>query len=466
MRDVNNTRPKIGILHSIVGFHDGVSIVIEQLAYSLQTYLDIPKKDIYFLTGDNHRHENSTVMTHESFSTDYYLNRLFAHNFSSGFTEEIIDEFETAIEHGVDVIEHFVNKNNIDIIISHNTCFPDNFILSLSLSRYNKRHKNTAPVHIIWWHDSHLERVHYTHPCQRAKEYINEGLPGPHVDHIVFINSLQWPIACEYFKEIGGESLASHLNKHHSVIYNTTDAIEHDRDTGFRVQEFFKEYEVEKTLLEKESSVKKTIFCLQHTRIVDRKRIDIALRFCYELLRYAHHHLKEYKTVYFFISGVDTFKTGKQKLVDLNRELQREYNTTNVILEFANSSSDIEFKEIPSIFSYINGIATYFSEVEGFGNNLLEVLAGGLVPITYTYPVYNADIKQFHFEIIPTDSFEITNSLIESTFDLIEDKAKREVLINKNISIIEKEFSHRMIASKMKAIFQSLNKIEIVKEEK
>ena len=59
-------------------------------------------------------------------------------------------------------------------------------------------------------------------------------------------------------------------------------------------------------------------------------------------------------------------------------KLKEEYKTKNLFLIFAEdyyNKTNITFEEYPKIFAKLRGFSTYFSEVEGFGNNLLEVLA-------------------------------------------------------------------------------------------
>ena len=101
-----------------------------------------------------------------------------------------------------------------------------------------------------------------------------------------------------------------------------------------------------------------------------------------------------YKSIYFLVSGQDPDHMRKG-LIKLHKELRKEYGIDKLFLVFAEDYSDkthLTFEEYPKIFAKLGAISTYFSDVEGFGNNLLEVLASGLIPAIYTYPVYKKDI--------------------------------------------------------------------------
>jgi hypothetical protein len=104
----------------------------------------------------------------------------------------------------------------------------------------------------------------------------------------------------------------------------------------------------------------------------------------------------------------------------------------------------------PRIFAKLSGFSTYFSEIEGFGNNLLEVLASGLIPVVYTYPVFKKDIAKFKFKCIALDEFKIDKKSIDQTIDIIKNNRKRKIWVNRNLEILRKNFKHQIIARKLK----------------
>ncbi|MFT4326679.1 MAG: hypothetical protein ACMXYK_04210, partial [Candidatus Woesearchaeota archaeon] len=163
---------------------------------------------------------------------------------------------------------------------------------------------------------------------------------------------------------------------------------------------------------------------------------------------------KIYKAVYFFVSGHTGYKSEKTRkdLINLYRKYCREYGAEKVFLIFSdkeNSNTDIVFEEYPRIFAKLNGISTYFSEIEGFGNNLLEVMASGLIPIVYTYPVFLKDIAKFNFKVIALNEFKIDKESIAQTVDVVKNQRKRKIWVNRNLTILKKNFQHKVIQRKL-----------------
>jgi mannosylglucosylglycerate synthase len=458
-RDI--TKLNYGMIHSVFGYPDGVSIVMKQIDGVLIQDLKIPRKNIFYLVGKS-KIKSRNISEKEPIWEGYKINQKMLEDYQVGYGGEENEKIEEGILFAKKSIKEFVKKNKIDVLIVHNSSHPINFISSIALSRYYRdeiKKGNKTPKYILWWHDSHLERDFYLNPPKDVGEYLLEGVPGKYVDYILFINSLQFKEAKKYFKRIDKKNPGFYekVKMNHDLVYNTTETfINKFRDlqgTRFNeiVEKFLKEFKIGEVLKKQRLSLKDTLFCLQHTRIVSRKRIDFALRYCYELL----DQLKKkdlYKGMYFLVSGHTADKT-KKKLLKLNRELKKEYNTKKLFLVFAEDhyeKTNIHFEEYPKIFAKLGGISTYFSEIEGFGNNLLEVLSSGLIPIVYTYPVFKKDISKYKFKIIALDNFEINQEKIDETIDVLKSKKKRKEWVDQNIRILKKHFPHKTIAVKIR----------------
>ena len=161
-----------------------------------------------------------------------------------------------------------------------------------------------------------------------------------------------------------------------------------------------------------------------------------------------------YKGFVFFISGHhgDEFSDYKKELLKLNNQLSKKYNTKRFLLVFAENHkrAKVSFEEIPVVIRKLGGISTYFSEIEGFGNNLLETLAAGLIPAVYTYPVFISDIAKYKFKIVCLDKFEVTPESIKQMIrDIKRDRMKKQ-WADKNLEILRKKFSNEIIAPKFK----------------
>jgi mannosylglucosylglycerate synthase len=464
---------RYGIIHSQVGFSDGVSVVINQIESVMANNLEIPKSNIYYLVGKSKK-SSPYITRNKHFWHKSRTNKIVNKNFCNGFGGELNEEIENSIREAKETLKKFIEDKKIDVIIAHNTAHPVNFIYSLAISRYYrdmKKKGEKTPKYILWWHYSHLERERYQNPSGDVSNYLLEGLPGKYVDYIIFINKLQFKIAQKYFKSLDSKNnnLSEIISNNRTVIYNTASTPVNsirklkNRKNAVMKKRLLKDFKIEKTLKEKKLKLKDTLFILQHTRIIERKKIDFALEYSYELLSQLKKR-KIKKGAIFFVSGKSGDERGnyKRKLILLNKKLAKKYNTNKFVLIFKEDyESEISFEEIPVLFSSFGGISMYFSKIEGFGNNLLEVMAGGLIPIIYTYPVYVSDIAKYKFNVINLKEFKISQNPINQTIDIICRTRKRIKLANENIEILKRNFSHETIAPKLKeAILKKSPKIK------
>lgn len=450
-----------GMIHTLFGYSDGVSIVMQQIEDVMHKELKVPLGNIHYLVGKSknklNRIHQRKILWHK-----YPVNQLMLKLFQKGYGGWYSEVIELAIRAAQKEIQDFIEKNKIDVIIAHNSSHPENFISSIALSRYYRYAEKLGlrtPKYLVWWHDSHLERPKFEHPAPDVKRYLLEGVPGMYVEYILFINTLQFTQSQKYFKDLDkikkGYYEEMHLN--HDVIYNTTDTfiesfsdLRSEKDTE-RVEQFIEDFKIRETLKESNQTLKDALFCLQHTRIVQRKRIDFALKYCFELLKKAKEN-KSFKSLYFFVSGhKHSTDTTKNKLKRLHKKLSEEYKTTDLFLIFAedNKKTKIKFEEYPRLFAKLGGFSTYFSEIEGFGNNLLEVLASGLIPVVYTYPVFVKDIAKYKFKVIAMSEFEIEDKYLNENIEILTNQHKRKIWVNRNLEILENCFKHKVISRKL-----------------
>lgn len=457
--------PKLnyGIIHSQSGFADGVSIVMKQVENVMVSDVEIPRSNIFYLVGKAKKASpyirQCNIIWHKN-RTNTLLNK----HFQKGFGGELSEKVEDAIKGAKEVIKKFVQDKKIDVIIAHNTSHPVNFVLSVALSRYYRdeiKNGRKTPKYILWWHDSHLERERYSKPSPDIWNYLLEGVPGRYVEYVIFINSLQFEGAQRYIKDVDkvNRGYYENLLHNHTVIYNTASTVinsvedlENERFNE-RTDMFLRDFKINELLKKNRLKLGDVQFCLQHTRIVPRKRIDFALEYAYELFS-ALKKNKLKKGMVFFVSGYHGDEGGnyKKKLTRLNKKLSEKYKTSKFFLIFAEDSrnAEITFEEVPLIIRKLKGISTYFSEIEGFGNNLLEVFAAGLVPAVYTYPVFLKDLAKYKFKVVSLDRFEITGESIDDMVKVIESDRIKTIWANKNLEILRKKFSHEIIAPKLK----------------
>lgn len=466
--EVNNkkvSKLKYGVIHSQVGFSDGVSIVMKQVERVLTENLDISKEDIVYFVGKSNV-KNKRITENEILWDGHKVNRMMLRHFESGYGGGLSEKIELAIWNAREIIEEWIFRNKIDILIVHNSSHPVNFISSIALSRFYRdsirKHRKT-PKYILWWHDSHLEREHFGNPATDVEKYLLEGVPGRFVEHVIFINNLQFTKAQKYLLKINKRypGFYDRILSNYNVVYNTADtSIDSFKDiesleNNVRLKRFIRDFGIKKFLKRHKLELKDTLFCLQHTRTVERKRIDFALKYCYELL--LKDRKESFKVIYFLVSGQSFGDGSRKKLERLNRKLEREYGL-KLFLVFAEDyylKTKLSFDEYPIVFAKLGGFSTYFSEVEGFGNNLLEVLASGLIPVVYRYPVFKKDIEKYNFKLLMLDDFEIKESDLKETLNVVRNNRKRKKMIDKNLKILKKHFSHDILAMNLRQVIGS-----------
>lgn len=450
------------MVHSTYGDCEGVSIVMKQIEDSLVESGKVKRKNIFYLTGNYAGKKSGRVFVEKSFWFNYDLNLLVhKEKYEKGLSSDEIVFLERAIAKGVRSIRSFVDNNAIEVLISHNSCYPTNFVMAMSLSRYfdeEKKMGRRIPKHIVWWHDSHLERKAFLNPAKNIKKYLIEGVPGKNVDHICFINSTQYKAARKYFVEVDKiyPGVLKKMEKNHSVVYNTTELFIDDffdlqkRFVKKKVKRFLKDFSVVDFLKSRKVDFSKTLFCLQGTRIVRRKRIDFALEYLYSLLS----KLKKeglYDAMYFMVSGHNA-DFSRKELECLNEELSKKYKETNFFLIFAEDyyeKTRLTFFDYPLVFAGLDGISTYFSEVEGFGNNLLEVMASGLPVVVYEYPIFKSDIKKFGFDLVRLEEYVLSRKSFDLVVDVLKDPFKREEIVNHNLKVLKENLGHDLICRKI-----------------
>jgi mannosylglucosylglycerate synthase len=451
-------RLNYGIIHSQSGFSDGVSIVMGQIEEVLLNNLKIPKKNINYLVGNSSG--NSSNVTEKKILWDQNkVNREMVVSYERGLGGAKSERVEKAIAEAKETIEQWIKKNKIDVLIVHNSSIPINFLYSIALSRYYRdsiRKRKKTPKYVLWWHDSHLERKFYLNPSRDIRNYLLEGVPGRFVEYIVFINKLQFSNAQKYFEKINQRypGFYDHISLNSDVAYNTSERFiksfgDLDKDDG-KPKQLIEDFNIKTLLKNSKLKLKDTLFCLQHTRMINRKRIDFALKYCYELLSCSQN--KRYKAVYFLVSGQSNGDSSRRKLENYSKKLAKQYPDKKVFLVFAEdycSKTNLLFEEYPKIFAQLGGFSTYFSDVEGFGNNLLEVLASGLIPVIYKYPVFKTDIEHYGFKLLALDEYKIDEENLVETLKIIRSKNIKKKMVETNLKILKKHFPHKVMAVKL-----------------
>jgi hypothetical protein len=142
---------------------------------------------------------------------------------------------------------------------------------------------------------------------------------------------------------------------------------------------------------------------------------------------------------------------------DLDVEIVWGENRIRSKREFVNGVKYYSFEEIPGIIAYFGGMGTYFSDVEGFGNNLLELISLGVPPVVREYPVYLTDIAIYGFEIPSTPDGTMTPDLIDGAYKILNNTDHRKAVVKKNVELLANNLGHIKISENLNKLWETLN---------
>ena len=472
---------RIGIIHSLIGKNDGVSIVIDQTVKAMSKNLKINIGNFFFLAA--HSSPRFNAQTDEVFWHKSDVHKEILLNFNNENVEGLDELIHENAVYAKDVIKKWVDDNYIDLIIAHNTSHPYNFITAVGLGYYFEELKAEGiiwPKLMVWWHDSYFERTIFSNPNTVIQKYL-KYLPGAYVNSIAFINKQQVELGKKVFRKYNKViDIDRFFENRTTVVPNTSDIPwqwEHLSPEGEMPvappqdnynNSFFKDIGLEQQAESKGFTMEDTVILLQHTRIVPRKKIELAIDLAFELEKKFKKNNKQ-KCVALVVSG----HSGDEQNAYLNNlyvhytEKCKADPGSNVLLIFGEhhvlSHRDIivdtkfyKFAEIPSVIAAHGGIGTYFSDVEGFGNNLLEMISLGLPAVINKYEIYKEEIEKLGFILPAIDNTAITEELVDQSYRLLTDMEYRNKVVLHNLKILKENFDHEIIARKLKPIIISM----------
>lgn len=463
-----------GIIHSLIGKNDGVSIVIDQTVNAMVENLGIGLGNIFFIAA--HSSPRFNAQTHDVFWHKNEVHKAILSHFNNQAYDESLDQIihENAII-ARDIIADFVQQHNIDIIIAHNTSHVYNFITAVGLGYYfeDLRAQNLIwPKILVWWHDSYFERDTFSNPGPVIRKYL-KYLPGTYIDGMVFINTIQPQIARRLFASSGMTRLNEYFADRTIIVPNTHDVVWDWRKYDWNKNElihppqdsynhsFFNNIGLTEILDSEGYNMNETLILLQHTRVVPRKKIEFAIDLSFELeKKFTSSGI--HKCVVLLISGHsgDEQAQYKEFLISYFKIRKEEYPRMPVFMIFGEnlilSHRDIivdkkyyNFSEIPAIVAAAGGIGTYFSEVEGYGNNLLEMLAAGLPVAINKYSVYKSDLEPLGFNLPFIENNIMDAGLVDTTFKIATDYTYRNQLVHHNLQVLSEKLENHIISDSL-----------------
>jgi glycosyltransferase involved in cell wall biosynthesis len=301
----------------------------------------------------------------------------------------------------------FNANGKVDLLITPNTLsLPMHFPLAVALTRVIEERKipTIARHHDFWWERERFMR-------STMFEFFKRWFPPelPNIAHVV-INSIAH---MELEKRTGLKS---------DVIWDSFDyRSELNKKDSFS-EKFREDFRIEED----------DIVFLQATRIVPRKRIEIAV----ELL----HKLNNPKAV-LILAGYSGDEAGdyedsirdlvKRKKIRI-RFIEKQVNSKRRLIKLRNGK-DPKRKRVYTLWDcFVNAdFVTYPTEVEGFGNQFVEAVYFRKPIIITPYPVYKSDIKPLGFETIEMPD-EVTREVLNQVNELIESPGKVKRMVDRN----------------------------------
>lgn len=470
----------IGIMHSLIGKNDGVSIVIDQTVNAMVKDMGIRLGSIFFLAA--HSSPRFNAETNEIFWHKNAIHKRVIKHFGQEAPDDLDEDIHQNALYAKEIIAKFVDKHEIDLLIAHNTSHPYNFITAVGLGYYIEELREQGiiwPKIMVWWHDSYFERALFANPNPVIDKYL-KYLPGTYVDAIGFINKTQPDYAKRLFKKYNKDKLSAFFKERTSVIPNTSEITWDWQEQAWHSNRliapppdnyndsFFQDIGLIDEIGKRGFDLDNTVILLQHTRVVPRKKIELAIDFAFELeKRFLQDDNK--KCIALLVSGHSGDEQSKYKefLGEYYQKKIAENPNSNVVFIFGEayilSHREIivdkkyyNFAEIPAIIAGAGGMGTYFSEVEGYGNNLLEMASFGLPVVINKYEIYQTDIEPLGFDFPAITDCQLNNEVIEIAYMILVDYRIRNSLVFHNLSILHKKLDHQIIGKKLSPLIKRM----------
>ncbi len=475
--DISNLR--IGIIHSLIGKNDGVSIVIDQTVHAIVHNMGIGLGNIFFLAA--HSSPRFNAKTDEVFWHKNEMQKEIISTFCQEPAADLDQRIHKEAMYAKKVIANWVEENNIDLIIAHNTSHSYNFITAVGLGYYFEELRAEGiiwPKQMVWWHDSYFERDIFANPNKVIQKYL-KYLPGTYIDGMAFINHQQIELGKKVFNKYNPDGMKAFF-KNRVVVVPNTSAIEWDYEPNCddnkliapeleRYNEsFWKDSGLLKIIEQKGYTMDTTELLLQHTRIVPRKKIETAIELAFKLeKKFSGEGNKRCIAVIVTGHSGDEQNYYKKWLQEFYEELLEKNPGSDVVFLMSEgiilSHRDIivdkkyyQFSELPGLFAAAGGIGTYFSEVEGFGNNLLELISYGVPAVINKYEVYKTEIEHLGFKLPAIEDCKVSQKLVDESYRLLTDIPYRNQVVKHNLKVLEDKLGHHIIAEKLSPLIEDI----------
>ena len=314
---------------------------------------------------------------------------------------------------------NFIRQFKIDLLVTENSLtIPLNIPLGLAITELISE---TGIPTIAHHHDFFWERQRLM--TNAVWEYLNMAFPPhlPQIRHVVINSSADNQL-----------SLRTGISP--TIIPNVMDFDNPPEPIDDYASDVRKALGVEDDQL----------LILQPTRVVKRKRIELAM----ELV---NRMGKKAKFVISHASGDEGY--------DYECRLKEYACTLGVDAVFVSdiingkrgyTESGQKIYTLNDIYPHAD-LVTYPSDFEGFGNAFLEAIYFRKPIVVNTYSIYSMDIKPKGFSVIEIDGY-ITDKSIRQVNKILEDEELRKKMVDHNYEIARTCYSYSVLHNKLKTL--------------
>lgn len=320
-------------------------------------------------------------------------------------------------------LQEFIRKFSIDLLIVENAlAIPMNVPLGLALTELIVESDVPAIAH---HHDFVWERARYARNA--AEDYLQAAFPPVMgAIHNVVINS---HAATELARRTGMRS---------TVIPNVMDFDKPPAATNTYADDLRRELGIDPA----------DLLILQPTRIVPRKRIELAVI----LARW----LGVPATL------VISHSAGDEGL-EYQRFIERLADSLGVRLVLAagrfaprrgRTADGRKVYDLGDAY-HAADLVTYPSIIEGFGNAFVEAIYHRKPIVMSRYAIYQTDIMPKGFRVIEFDDF-VSDAAVTDTLALLRDPEQRRVIADHNYELGKKHFSYTVLRKRLSVLIDHL----------
>lgn len=413
---MNITPSRIGFISTRFSGTDGVSLETEKWAAVFQQM----GHECFYFSGESDRPEESSVVVPEAH---------FKHPDIETINRDLFDDISRSSEtsglvqairfHLKKHLYQFLRTFDINLLVIENAfALPMNVPLGLALSEFIAETNIPAIAH---HHDFTWERNRFA--VNAAGDYLRSSFPPvlPSIHHVV-INSF------------AAQQLALRTGARSLLIPNVMDFDNPPPPPD--------EYTLD--LRESFGIGPEQHFLLQPTRIVPRKRIELAI----ELTRRVD---SDSVLVITHKSGDEGSAYGQRvrEYADL-LDIRVIFGSKTVNHHRGETGDGRKIYSLADAYQQAD-LVTYPSTIEGFGNAFLETLYYSRPLVISNYAIFKTDIQPKGFRVIGFDDF-IEDETVKKAMEILEDPSIGEEMAEHNYQIARRHYSYRILENNLATV--------------